>query len=365
MKADKLHSVLEIKRAQDSNLKDKLTTYLASLNESERERLGHQEEDFIVKCVWMGVVCEEKLHHFFSPWYGNCFTFNSNEKKRTYVASSLGSSNVAPLSLTLNVESYEYIGLLSPSVGVTVQVHRRDVKPFPKDLGVTISPGIATNVAFVKKVTVRLPEPYNQDGCKNADTKVMYKNKSYSVHACMKTCLLKKCLSQCQCIPPEFYQHPYCDLFNSSHRYRMNTSIALVLVLTVIQSLLAAPVSEYTTDDCPPGIWVCKKDKIEAPKPIDSDDACPPGIWTCKKKRENIVKPEDLSINEDDDCPPGIWTCRKKRSAINPAKKGLDILKRWIKEKEREAKMLMNSKKRQPYEQSKRSYDCPPGIWVC
>ena len=57
------------------------------------------------------------------------------------------------LRLTLNVESEEYIGMFSPSVGARITIHPRKEKPFPDYNGFNVAPGFETNVA-VKRVLV-------------------------------------------------------------------------------------------------------------------------------------------------------------------------------------------------------------------
>ncbi|XP_031554390.1 uncharacterized protein LOC116291359 [Actinia tenebrosa] len=131
----------------------------------------------------------------------------------------------------------------------------------------------------------------------------------------------------------------------------MNSAIPLVVVLlvTMVQIILAHPAKsddfEYTTDDCPPGIWVCRKKRAQIPKPIAESNDCPPGIWTCQKKRSlEAAKQMDLD------------TRRRQQ-----------ILKKMImREKERESAKMLNAAKLQGSQsQLKRSNDCPPGIWVC
>ncbi len=52
------------------------------------------------------------------------------------------------LRLTLNVESEEYIGMFSPSVGARITIHPRKEKPFPDYKGFNVAPGFETNVAL-------------------------------------------------------------------------------------------------------------------------------------------------------------------------------------------------------------------------
>lgn len=131
----------------------------------------------------------------------------------------------------------------------------------------------------------------------------------------------------------------------------MNSAIPLLVVLlvTMVQTILAHPAKnddfQYTTDDCPPGIWVCRKKRVEIPKPqaAESND-CPPGIWTCQKKRRSLEAAKQLET---------------RRQQL--------LQKMMMREKERQAAKMMNAAKVQAESQSqmKKSYDCPPGIWVC
>ncbi len=52
------------------------------------------------------------------------------------------------LRLTLNVESHEYIGMFSPSVGARITVLPSEEKPFPDYKGFNVAPGFETNVAL-------------------------------------------------------------------------------------------------------------------------------------------------------------------------------------------------------------------------
>lgn len=126
----------------------------------------------------------------------------------------------------------------------------------------------------------------------------------------------------------------------------MNSAIPLLVVLlvTMVQTILANPAKndawQYTTDDCPPGIWVCRKKRADIPKP---------------------------QAAESNDCPPGIWTCQKKRRSLEAAKKLQTrfLQQMMMKEKAKAAAKMMNSAKAESQSQVKRFNDCPPGIWVC
>ncbi|EDO36620.1 predicted protein [Nematostella vectensis] len=140
--------------------------------------------------------------------------------------------------------------------------------------------------------------------------------------------------------------------------YSTMNSIPVLLVLlgALTETVLSVPARNddivYTTIDCPPGIWVCKKRRSEIAQPVRREPRvdCPPGVWTCQKKREEIAQQAEAAsgqTGESDDinlCPPGIWVCDRKRE-----------LKRL---REQRAKAV-------PNKPAKRINMCPPGIWVC
>ncbi|XP_001634396.2 LWamide neuropeptides [Nematostella vectensis] len=83
---------------------------------------------------------------------------------------------------------------------------------------------------------------------------------------------------------------------------------------------------EKEDEQCLPGVWGCKKDKIEAKK---SEDQCLPGVWGCK--RDKIAKKQ-----AEEQCPPGLWGCKKDNIEIEKT------------------------------EETKKSEDqCLPGVWGC
>ena len=129
-------------------------------------------------------------------------------------------------------------------------------------------------------------------------------------------------------------------------RTMMTSRILVLLVAVGIHSCFSLPVElaqdvsqdEYTTEGCPPGIWVCKKKRtIVEDQPVPQDSAPVAGP----------AAPMSLSgTEEDDSCPPGIWTCDKKRF----------LKKRLLEARARKAMQQNNQA---------RAVNCPPGIWVC
>ncbi|KAJ7383214.1 hypothetical protein OS493_030016 [Desmophyllum pertusum] len=115
--------------------------------------------------------------------------------------------------------------------------------------------------------------------------------------------------------------------------------IAVTTILVLSQDASCNPLSRdwrAWRDDCPPGVWGCKRTLSEE---MRNDEDCPPGVWGCKK---NVIAERDV------DCPPGVWGC----------KRGLfGSVENWFSSNKGKSK-------------SKRSVidineDCPPGVWGC
>ena len=56
----------------------------------------------------------------------------------------------AGLTLELNVEQEEYIGLLTPEAGIRMDISTQGEMPFPLERGISLSPGYATMIGLRK-----------------------------------------------------------------------------------------------------------------------------------------------------------------------------------------------------------------------
>ena len=52
------------------------------------------------------------------------------------------------LSLTINIDQGEYIGDLADHAGIRVVIHPQNTMPFPEDEGISVRPGLLTNVGL-------------------------------------------------------------------------------------------------------------------------------------------------------------------------------------------------------------------------
>jgi len=57
---------------------------------------------------------------------------------------------VAGLTMTVNVQQYEYVPQAGDTAGIVVSILPQQQMPFPEDDGIMISPGHATSIAIVE-----------------------------------------------------------------------------------------------------------------------------------------------------------------------------------------------------------------------
>ncbi|CAH1782868.1 unnamed protein product [Owenia fusiformis] len=128
---------------------ERVSEMLANMGESEKVPMGHQREDFIIDCKYNGYECFiDQFATFYNPKHGNCYIFNAgwNNSQSRFTSSRPGP--FYGLQLTFNIEQSEYIGKLTSTAGVRVQVHHQNVMPFPEDEGINIVPGQSTSVGI-------------------------------------------------------------------------------------------------------------------------------------------------------------------------------------------------------------------------
>ena len=63
----------------------------------------------------------------------------------------------AGLTLELNVEQDEYVGLLTPEAGIRMDISTQGEMPFPMERGVSLAPGYATMIGLRKVRTAVAP----------------------------------------------------------------------------------------------------------------------------------------------------------------------------------------------------------------
>ncbi|XP_013380995.1 amiloride-sensitive sodium channel subunit alpha isoform X2 [Lingula anatina] len=184
----------------------------AKLNYTTRETVGHELDTMIISCTFNGVTCSSaNFTRFNNHQFGNCYTFNSGWDSSIPVETSSNAGPLYGLSLEMYIEQSEYIGDLSESAGVRVQIHSQRSMAFPEDEGFNIAPGYLTSMAMTRVEITRRPHPYPSK-CRNFTTEeskqksvfTSVHNVDYSVSGCMKTCYQRYVISECACGDPAY-----------------------------------------------------------------------------------------------------------------------------------------------------------------
>ncbi|XP_063721908.1 amiloride-sensitive sodium channel subunit alpha-like isoform X3 [Symsagittifera roscoffensis] len=162
---------------------------------------GQQIEDFITQCSFDSLVCDvEDFYTWQNDVYGNCFTFNHIKKP---AKTTVREGSQYGLKLALFVDQDDYVGLLSPASGVRVSIHSRNIKPFPEDDGLSVSPGTATSIRIHEKKFTRLGSPYG-DCTENVWPESVKSDSAlefdYSTKSCNKYCFAEYIFNKCGCL---------------------------------------------------------------------------------------------------------------------------------------------------------------------
>ncbi|XP_071506090.1 epithelial sodium channel subunit beta-like [Diadema antillarum] len=181
----------------------------------ELDEYGQPGKDLIRQCTFDKEPCS--FEHFTKIQYiryGNCYTFNQF-KKSAVKTRSTGSQY--GLHLTLFVDEPEYVGVLSPEVGVVVSINHPSIFPFPEDDGILVSTGQVASIGLKRTHITRLPEPYGDcvKGGKNYYAPDIY---DFSQRSCFKMCLEREMLKQCKCVTDILVNGKVCSPINKKQK---------------------------------------------------------------------------------------------------------------------------------------------------
>ncbi|XP_071506089.1 epithelial sodium channel subunit gamma-2-like [Diadema antillarum] len=166
-------------------------------NREELDEYGQPGVDLIRQCAFDKEPCSfEKFTKIQDIRYGNCYIFNQF-KKSAVKTRSTGSQY--GLHLTLFVDEPEYVGVLSPEVGVVVSINHPSIFPFPEDDGILVSAGQVASIGLKRTHITRLPEPYGNCG-KGGEDYYAKDEYDFSKRSCLKVCLEREMLKQCNCV---------------------------------------------------------------------------------------------------------------------------------------------------------------------
>ncbi|XP_028411343.1 amiloride-sensitive sodium channel subunit alpha-like [Dendronephthya gigantea] len=187
----------------------------ASVKYSEKDlkKAGHQFEDLVSSCRWMGIQCNSKSSYFKNYWrntwnwkYGNCYTFNFGLSEGNNTVTPLTTTKAGPkygLTIDLFIEQAQYIRQLTEEAGVKVVIINGKQHPFPFQEGTAVSPGTATAIALRKEVIERV-DRYSNRSCVE-DTEIfdsIYNEDAslaYTIQSCLDTCLVEQQIKECNC----------------------------------------------------------------------------------------------------------------------------------------------------------------------
>ncbi|XP_071506084.1 epithelial sodium channel subunit gamma-2-like [Diadema antillarum] len=177
----------------------------------ELDEYGQPGVDLIRQCTFDMEPCSfEKFTKIQDIRYGNCYIFN--QFKKSAVKTRTTGSQYG-LHLTLFVDEPEYVGVLSPEVGVVVSINHPSIFPFPEDDGILVSTGQVASIGLKRTYITRLPEPYGDCGKGGKD---YYAKDEYdfSKRSCLKVCLEREMLKQCNCVTDILVNGTMCSSTN-------------------------------------------------------------------------------------------------------------------------------------------------------
>ncbi|CAF3238780.1 unnamed protein product [Rotaria sp. Silwood2] len=163
------------------------------------------------ECIYNFETCTSAdFISFISPSYGLCYTFNAKLKNSTDDSLRLGNfyGGSGILSLSLYVNSYQYVPYSTDAAGVLVLIHDNRQVPMIETSGVELGPGRRHKISYRKKKTNFLSSPYTDctDNISNS-MKAMFNNYYpadyvYSQSSCYQICQQTYVYEQCGCVFP-------------------------------------------------------------------------------------------------------------------------------------------------------------------
>ncbi|XP_072167173.1 epithelial sodium channel subunit gamma-2-like [Diadema setosum] len=181
----------------------------------ELDEYGQPGVDLIRQCTFDKGPCSfEKFKKIQDIRYGNCYIFNQFKKSANKTRST---GSQYGLHLTLFVDEPEYVGVLSPEVGVVVSINHPSIFPFPEDDGILVSTGQVAYIGLKRTHITRLPEPYGDcvKGGKNYYAPDKY---DFSKRSCYKMCLEEAMLKQCNCVTDILVNGTMCSPTNKTEK---------------------------------------------------------------------------------------------------------------------------------------------------
>ncbi|CAD5125317.1 DgyrCDS13560 [Dimorphilus gyrociliatus] len=127
--------------------------------------------------------------------HGTCVSINGNEANSSLFTEESGTQ--AGMSLTLNIESYEY--MIGPHKNEGIKVYLHDAKESPRinHLGFSLAPGFHHSIAIKNTKVFNLEKPWGSCG----ETKLNH-FQDYSPNKCNLDCSISDTIRKCGCLAP-------------------------------------------------------------------------------------------------------------------------------------------------------------------
>ncbi|KAK3580991.1 hypothetical protein CHS0354_007025, partial [Potamilus streckersoni] len=158
------------------------------------DEYGDKNEDgyaieHLFKYTYMDLTRAFTLHQ--TDDYGNCWELNTTNMitKR--------SGDMGGLTLTLNLQNWEFLEGVSQGYGARLVVHEPGTIPFPSTEGIFISSSFETNIGLRMVAVSRLGEPYSQ--CDDGRTFQERYGITYTRQSCQFICLTSTVIRICDC----------------------------------------------------------------------------------------------------------------------------------------------------------------------
>jgi hypothetical protein len=188
-----------------------------SLNEKEKMQLGNNLDEILISCLFNLKKCNKAndFDHFFHPYFGNCFRFNSGYniyKKPVELKKNTHTGPLSGLYLELLLDPIDQNTLFSIHRGYNIIISAQGMDMIIDLSGVLISPGLHYNIHLQRQYTSYPPKPYSNCtyNLHSVDSyssdlykKTIQENSlSYSKQVCSSLCYNKEVEETCNCSDP-------------------------------------------------------------------------------------------------------------------------------------------------------------------
>ncbi|XP_021347911.1 amiloride-sensitive sodium channel subunit gamma-like [Mizuhopecten yessoensis] len=159
-------------------------TEMAGMPDDLLEGASQTSDQFINECRMNRKACNSSIiKPFRDPYYGLCFKLESEHLV-------FGPGEIYGLEVLLNVDQYNYLPFIAQSEGISLQIYNNKYSPTVATTGISLPVGFEVDIGITKKISHRLPGPYEICDVKNIFD---------SMQACLLPCINFKIIELCDC----------------------------------------------------------------------------------------------------------------------------------------------------------------------